>query len=54
MQLIAQMPELGCIGPKQLAALAGLAPLNVDSGVYRGRRAIGGGRKRVRDAHGRS
>jgi transposase len=50
MQLIAQMPELGCIGPKQVAALAGLAPLNVDSGAYRGRRAIGGGRKRVRDA----
>jgi transposase len=50
MQLIAQMPELGRIGPKQVAALAGLAPLNVDSGSYRGKRAIGGGRKRVRDA----
>jgi transposase len=50
MQLIAQMPELGQLGPKQIAALAGLAPLNVDSGTYRGKRAIGGGRKRVRDA----
>lgn len=50
MQLIAQMPELGRVGPKQVAALAGLAPLNVDSGLYRGKRAIGGGRKRVRDA----
>jgi transposase len=50
MQLIAQMPELGHVGPKQVAALAGLAPLNVDSGLYRGKRAIGGGRKRVRDA----
>jgi transposase len=50
MQLIAQMPELGRVGPKQVAALAGLAPLNVDSGSYRGKRAIGGGRKRVRDA----
>jgi transposase len=50
MQLIAQMPELGCVGPKQVAALAGLAPFNVDSGSYRGKRAIGGGRKRVRDA----
>jgi transposase len=50
MQLIAQMPELGQVGPKQVAALAGLAPLNVDSGSYRGKRAIGGGRKRVRDA----
>lgn len=35
MQLIAQMPELGYVGPKQVAALAGLAPLNVDSGSYR-------------------
>ncbi len=50
MQLIAQMPELGRIGPKQVAALAGLAPINVDSGSFRGKRAIGGGRKRVRDA----
>ncbi len=44
------MPELGRVGPKQVAALAGLAPLNVDSGLYRGKRAIGDGRKRVRDA----
>ncbi len=50
MQLLAQMPELGRTGPKQVAALAGLAPINIDSGAYRGRRAIGGGRKRVRDA----
>ena len=50
MQLIAQMPELGQIGPKQIAALAGLAPINVDSGTHRGTRTIGGGRKRVRDA----
>lgn len=50
MQLIAQMPELGQVGPKQIAALAGLAPFNVDSGTYRGKRKIGGGRKRVRDA----
>jgi transposase len=49
-QLIAQMPELGHVGPKQVAALAGLAPFNVDSGTYRGKRKIGGGRKRVRDA----
>jgi transposase len=50
MQLIAQMPELGRVGPKQVAALAGLAPFNVDSGAYRGKRKIAGGRKRVRDA----
>ena len=43
MQLIAQMPELGHVGPKQAAALAGLAPFNVDSGAYRGKRKIGGG-----------
>ncbi|UPT91812.1 IS110 family transposase [Bradyrhizobium barranii subsp. apii] len=47
MQLIAQMPELGKVGPKQVAALAGLAPFNV---AYRGKRKIAGGRKRVRDA----
>jgi transposase len=49
-QLITQMPELGHVGPKQAAALAGLAPFNVDSGAHRGKRKIGGGRKRVRDA----
>uniref|UniRef100_UPI000484265C transposase n=3 Tax=Bradyrhizobium TaxID=374 RepID=UPI000484265C len=32
------------------AALAGLAPFNVDSGAFRGKRKIAGGRKRVRDA----
>ncbi|MGC0394745.1 IS110 family transposase [Bradyrhizobium sp. USDA 241] len=50
MQLITQMPELGKVGPKQVAALAGLAPFNVDSGAFRGKRKIAGGRKRVRDA----
>ena len=50
LQLITKMPELGSIGTKQAAALAGLAPFNVDSGAYRGKRKIGGGRKRVRDA----
>ena len=50
MQLIAKMPELGRVGAKQIAALAGLAPFNVDSGAFRGKRKIAGGRKRVRDA----
>ena len=50
MQLIAKMPELGRVGAKQIAALAGLAPFNVDSGAFRGKRKITGGRKRVRDA----
>lgn len=48
--LIAQMPELGRRSPKAIAALAGLAPLNNDSGDRRGRRAIKGGRRRVRRA----
>lgn len=50
MQLVAQMPELGHVGAKQIAALAGLAPFNDDSGAFRGKRKISGGRKRVRDA----
>ena len=50
MQLIAKMPELGHVGSKQIAALAGLAPFNVDSGAFRGKRKIAGGRKRGRDA----
>jgi transposase len=48
--LIALMPELGTLSAKQVAALAGLAPFNVDSGQFRGQRRIKGGRKRVRDA----
>jgi transposase len=48
--LLALVPELGERSPKALAALAGLAPFNHDSGKLRGTRAIRGGRKRVRDA----
>lgn len=48
--LIALLPELGQRSPKTIAALAGLAPFNRDSGHYRGQRKIHGGRKRVRDA----
>lgn len=48
--LIALMPELGSLSPKAIAAMAGLAPFNVDSGQFRGIRRIKGGRKRVRDA----
>lgn len=48
--LLALMPELGRRSPKQMAALAGLAPINNDSGTRRGQRSIRGGRKRVRDA----
>ncbi|WP_413206511.1 IS110 family transposase [Rhodospirillum sp. A1_3_36] len=48
--LLATLPELGRLSPKALGALAGLAPMNVDSGQFRGKRMIKGGRKRVRDA----
>jgi transposase len=46
--LIAHMPELGRRSPKAIAALAGLAPLNNDSGDRRGRRTIRGGRPVIR------
>lgn len=48
--LMTHMPELGDRCSKAAAALAGLAPFNVDSGTLRGNRHIRGGRKRVRDA----
>jgi transposase len=48
--LLALVPELGRRSPKTIAALAGLAPLNRDSGLHRGRRSIRGGRRRVREA----
>lgn len=48
--LLARMPELGTTTPKAAAALAGLAPFNVDSGTFRGKRSIRGGRNRVRQA----
>jgi transposase len=50
MTLIAELPELGALNRKQIAALVGLAPLNRDSGLYQGRRAIWGGRTTVRTA----
>ncbi len=46
--LLAEVPELGRLNRKQLAALIVLAPLNRDSGGYRGKRRIWGGRARVR------
>lgn len=48
--LIGRLPELGRIGKKQIASLAGLAPVNRDSGAMRGRRTIAGGREDVRTA----
>ena len=48
--LLAELPELGCLNRKQIAALVGVAPLNRDSGTLRGRRTIWGGRATVRAA----
>lgn len=48
MTLLADLPELGTLTNKQIAALAGLAPFNRDSGTFRGRRRIRGGRASVR------
>lgn len=46
--LLAALPELGTIGSKPLSALIGVAPLNRDSGQFKGRRAAWGGRGNVR------
>lgn len=46
--LLAELVELGTIGRTQISALAGVAPFNRDSGRYAGKRAIRGGRPRVR------
>lgn len=46
--LIANLPELGHLSSRQIAALVGLAPFNHDSGKLRGKRAIRGGRVSVR------
>ena len=48
--LIAELPELGQLDRRKLAALVGVAPLNRDSGTWRGHRMIGGGRTSVRNA----
>jgi transposase len=46
--LVADLPELGRLGRRQVAALVGLAPFNRDSGKLKGKRAIRGGRAGVR------
>jgi transposase len=46
--LVANFPELGTLNRHQVAALAGVAPLNRDSGLMRGRRTVWGGRGRIR------
>jgi transposase len=47
--LLAELPELGVLNRKQIAALVGVAPYNCDSGKMRGRRAIWGGRACIRN-----
>lgn len=46
--LLAEVPELGRLSRQQIAALVGVAPMARDSGQWRGRRAIAGGRSAVR------
>lgn len=48
--LLAELPELGSLSPRQIGALAGLAPFTRQSGKWRGRSFIGGGRTQVRTA----
>ncbi len=48
--LLIRMPELGSLTREQIAALAGLAPYDHDSGRFKGQRRIAGGRARVRKA----
>lgn len=48
--LLAHLPELGQRDQRAVAALAGLAPYNNDSGTFRGKRSVRGGRTRIRQA----
>ena len=48
--LLCQLPELGSLNRKQIAALVGVAPFNRDSGKFKGKRVVWGGRTHVRRA----
>ena len=48
--LIAELPELGTLDRRKIAALVGVAPFNRDSGTMRGKRTVWGGRANVRAA----
>jgi transposase len=48
--LLADLPQLRALGRQQISALGGVAALNRDSGIMRGKRGIWGGRARVRAA----
>jgi len=45
---LGELPELGQLSPRKIAALCGLAPFNRDSGMMKGRRRIKGGRAPIR------
>ena len=46
--LVTELPELGRLNRRQIAALVGVAPIARDSGTFRGKRMTGGGRKAIR------
>ena len=46
--LLSDLPELGQLNRKEIAALVGIAPINRDSGKHKGKRKIRGGRHKVR------
>ena len=46
--LLSELPELGKLNRKEIAALVGVAPMNRESGSYQGKRRIRGGRHRIR------
>lgn len=50
LMLVLRLPELGALSREEIAALAGVAPFNADSGKTSGPRRIAGGRKPLRDA----
>ena len=46
--LLAELPEIGTLNNREVAALVGVAPMNRDSGTWRGKRRVQGGRTRIR------
>lgn len=48
MTLVTDLPELGRLNRKQIASLVGIAPINRDSGQFKGRRFVSGGRAHIR------
>ena len=48
--VLSEVPEMGRLCRQEVSRLAGVAPINRDSGQSRGKRTIGGGRKEVRRA----